>query len=272
MKTVTIDELLQWAFVHELPKGGGVEGLVNNGSAWSRICDLGVRIDRGSTGSMFGGDPNFLIEQGEPNEDAVTAGRAVADLGKRDIVLPTGWNPLSDWPDTGGLAEQAVARAVDRVQKRGQERRGSEMVALVIGTAVLGKMPDTTSEPSRVRMVERNGKPAWFMKKTLTDSLGRDHIVEIDGFNARAGRPHRNAYRRDELSTDPMGDILARLDHQILIAVFRTLQVELRDRMVGHRIAPGDWSATPWREREDSCVATVTADVSQGSKKSARAA
>jgi hypothetical protein len=37
MKTVTMEELLTWAFVHELPKGGGVDGLDNANSAWRML-------------------------------------------------------------------------------------------------------------------------------------------------------------------------------------------------------------------------------------------
>ena len=276
MKTVTVDELLQWAFVHELPKGGGVDGLDNVNSAWrmleasnwgkiARFGELGTLIDAGR------GD-NYFIEQGEPHPDAVEAGREVARLASCDFVLPDGWSPLADWPDTDGLADHAVARVVERIALRGQARRGREMVAMVIGTAVLAKMPDTACEPSRVRFVERNGRPAWFMMKTVTDELGRKHTVEVDGYNARAGRPHRNAYRKSELSTDPAGDILARLDHQILVAVFRRLENLLPARMVAHRIVPGDWSATPWLPTERQTVTIIGADVSQGAKKSRRAA
>ncbi|TIL77728.1 MAG: hypothetical protein E5Y89_17810, partial [Mesorhizobium sp.] len=111
MKTVTIDELLTWAFVHELPKGGGVEGLDNPHSAWRSLqtsswgkitgfCELGALIDGGRKDHE-----NFWLEQGEPHEDAVTVGREVAALAGCNVVIPVGWNALADWPETQGLAE-----------------------------------------------------------------------------------------------------------------------------------------------------------------------
>lgn len=276
MKTVTMEELLAWAFVHELPKGGGVDGLDNANSAWRMLeasswgkitsfAELGTLVDTGR------GD-NYLFEQGEPHEDAVTVGRAVAGLADCDIVLPEGWNPLADWPDTEGLAEQAVARIVARIAARTQVRRGREMVSLVIGTAILGKAPNWTSEPSRVRIVERGGKPAWFLTRTVTDSIGNKHVIEVDGYNARAGRPHRDAYRKQELSTDPAGDILSRLDHQIWVAVCRRLEAEVRDQLIGHRLAAEERSMTPWLEREGQGVAIVGGAVETTGKKPAKRA
>ena len=142
MKTVTMEELLTWAFVNELPKGGGVDGLDNANSAWRMLeasswgkitsfAELGTLIDRS-------GGTNCFIEQGEPHEDAVTVGRAVAQLAACDIALAERWNPLADWPDDdatlSALAADAVARVRKRIEERTQARRGSEMVSLVVGT------------------------------------------------------------------------------------------------------------------------------------------
>lgn len=267
MKTVTMEELLTWAFVNELPKGGGVDGLDNANSAWRMLeasswgkitsyAELGTVVDTGR------GD-NFLFEQGEPHEDAVTLGRAVAGLAACDIVLPPGWNPLADWPDEDGmtadLAADAVAKVRKRIEERTQARRGTEMVSLVVGTAILGRAPDWTAEPSKVRMVERSGKPAWFVKRTMTDALGRRYDIEVDGYNPRTQRPQRGAYRKHELSTDPTGDILSRLDHQIWVAVNRRLERELAGHLVDHRLVAEERSMTPWLAREDEGVAIVGA-------------
>jgi hypothetical protein len=261
MKTVTTEELLTWAFVNELPKGGGMDGLDNANSAWRMLeasswgkitsfAELGTLIDRS-------GGANYFIEQGEPHEDAVTVGRAVAQLAACDIVLPAGWNPLADWPDTQGLADAAVSRIRKRVEERTQARRGSEMVSLVVGTAILSRPPDWSSEPSKVRMIERGGKPAWFVTRTVIDTLGNRHAVEVDGFNARTGRPQKGAYRRFELSDAPDGDILSRLDHQIWVAVNRRLEAELAGKLIDHRLVVEHRSMTPWLDREYAGVAIV---------------
>jgi hypothetical protein len=275
MKTVTMEELLTWAFVHELPKGGGVDGLDNANSAWRMLeasswgkitsfAELGTLIDRS-------GGTNYFIEQGEPHDDAVTVGRAVAQLGRCDIVLPRGWNPLADWPDADGqlrgLAEAAVARVRKRIEDRTQARRGSEMVSLVVGTAILSRPPDWSSEPSKVKMVERGGQPAWFVKRMVADTLGNKHEIEVDGRSGRDRRPVRGAYRKFELSVAPDGDILSRLDHQIWVAVNRRLEAELTGKLIGHRIVSEDRSMTPWLDREGAGVAIVGSAIDKPAEK-----
>lgn len=264
MKSVTIEELLTWAFVHELPKGGGVDGLDNMNSAWrmlqasswgkiaafAELMTL-VDIDKGS-GAYF--------EQGEPHEDAIIAGQAVADLAFCDVAFPEGWNALSDWPDDDGLVKPAVARAVEIYSLRSSARRGAGIVSLAVGTAVLGRAPDWSSEPSKVRMVERAGRPAWFMLKHVTDNLGQSYDIEVDGYNARSGRPARNAYRKYEFSTNPTGDILARLDYQVWVAALRMLERQLSGKLVDHRFLPWPMPITPWMSSEGVGVALVPAE------------
>ncbi|HEV2504413.1 MAG TPA: hypothetical protein VGV39_15145 [Mesorhizobium sp.] len=258
MKTVTIEELLTWAFVHELPKGGGVDGLDNVNSAWRMLQASSwgkvtafaelmtmVDVDRGS-GAYF--------EQGEPHDDALAVGQAVTDLALRDIVVPSGWNALADWegdhPGYGDLVSSAVSKAVELFMLRSATRRRAHMVSLVVGTAVLGREPAWDAEPSHIRMIQRAGRPAWFIMKRKTDDLGQTYDIEVDGYNARSGRPARGAYRKYEFSTDPTGDILARLDWQLWVAALRVLEREVAPHMVSHRIVPTDKSMTPWLTRD----------------------
>lgn len=275
MKTVTMEELLTWAFVNELPKGGGVDGLDNANSAWRMLeasswgkitsyAELGTLIDRS-------GGTNYFIEQGEPHEDAVTVGRAVAQLSACDIVLPAMWNPLADWPDDDAtmtaLAADAVARVRKRIEERTQARRGSEMVSLVVGTAILSRAPDWTAEPSKVKLVERGGQPAWFVKRVMIDAFGNRHEIEVDGRSGRDRRPVRGAYRKYELSTAPDGDILSRLDHQIWVAVNRRLETELAGHLIDHRLVAEERSMTPWLAREGQGIAIVGAASEAPAKK-----
>jgi hypothetical protein len=252
MKTVTIEELLTWAFVHELPKGGGVDGLANMNSAWrmlqasswgkiSAYAELMtlVDIDRGGGG-------NFFIDQGEPHEDALAVGEAVAALGHCDVMFPEGWNPLADWPDDDGLVMPAVGRTVERYMLRPSLRRAANIVSTVIGCAVLGRAPDWASEPSKVRMVERAGRPAWFVKRVMRDSLGRDYEVETNGYNGRTHRPVRGAYRKYEFSTDPAGDILSRLDWQLWVLALRHVAEKVRPKLAEHSLLPCEEIVAPW--------------------------
>lgn len=246
MKTVTIEELLSWAFVHELPKGGGVEGLVNGNSAWGMIM-LGTRVSCSAPGS--GSAENYFIEQGEPNEDALTVGEAVRDLRHCEIVVPPDWMPLSDWTlddVSGDLARAAIARVIARVEARTPAHRAEHLIGLVVGTAVLGREPDWQADQPKVRMVERGGKPAWFVIREQNDGFGRTIQVEVDGFSAKAQRPVKGAYRKHEFSVDPSGDIMGRLDRQLWHAALLHLELTLAPRLVAHRLTASDQVASPW--------------------------
>lgn len=273
MKTITIEELLTWAFVHELPKGGGVDGLDNVNSAWRMLqasswgkitsfAELMTVIDH------QGGDrSNYFIEQGEPHDDALAVGNVVADLARFDVAVRQKWDALADWPDTDGLAEDAVARAVERYMLRPWPRRAAGIVSLVVGTAILGREPDWQAEPSRVRMVERAGKPAWFVMKRVKDDLGQSYDIEVDGFNRRSGRPARGAYRKFELSTDPTGDILGRLDYQVWVAALRHIESKVAPQLSSHRLLPSDRSISPWVADDHGGISLVEAARNERMKK-----
>ncbi|MCG6115089.1 MAG: hypothetical protein MEQ84_07805 [Mesorhizobium sp.] len=263
MKTVTIEELAAWAFVHELPKGGGVDGLDNANSAWRMLeatswgkinsfAELLTLVDGGRRDHE-----NFFIEQGAPHDDALALGDAVAGLARCEAVIPDGWAALSDWPDTGGLAEAAVARVVERYRLRPFRQRAASLMSLVIGTAVLSKRPDWSAPVSNVRMIERGGRPAWFVERTVKDVFGRESVIEVDGLHPRSRRPVKGAYRRYELSDDPTGDILSRLDWQLWIAAMRHLEKKLALALTGHRLAAFDERTTPWRDQEAAAVRLV---------------
>lgn len=276
MKTVTIEELLTWAFVHELPKGGGVDGLDNANSAWrmleasswgkiTNFAELGTLIDIGS------GNGNFFIEQGEPHDDAVTVGRAVAGLQRCDVAIPADWHALADWPDTDGMADAAVRKAVERYMVRTAPRRAAGIVSLVVGTAILAKEPDYQAEPSKIRMAERGGKPAWFVMRRMQHEDGQSYDLEVDGYNARTQRPAKGAYRKYEFSTDPSGDILGRLDYQIWVAALRRLECEIATDLVAHRLVRSDRSMTPWLDRDMPGIGIVDRAVERTAKKTALA-
>jgi hypothetical protein len=269
MRTLTIEELLTWAFVHELPKGGGVEGIANVNSAWRMIADYGTRISTGTVGS--GGSENYFIEQGDPSEDAVTVGHAVALLGDCDVAVPSNWNALSDWPDHGGLTADAVARAVEMIGLRGAGRRSEGMVSLVIGSAVLGRVPDHSAEQPAVRMVERAGRPAWFVMKRVTDKIGQTYDIETNGFNAKTQKPQPGSYRRFEFSTSPLGDILGRYDYQVWVAALRWLEGRLADQLVAHRLEAFDRSMTPWLDADLGGIRIDDGALVAAEKKHARA-
>jgi hypothetical protein len=258
VKTATIEELLTWAFVHELPKGGGVEGLANPNSAWRTIYELGTRVQNNRVPGS-GGSENYFIEQGEPAPDAEAVAYAVRGLARLDVVIDEGWSPLADWPPLppagAFLVDEAVEHALAHYRSRPVETRREAIVTIVAGTACLGKMPDFSAEPSRVRMVERGGMPAWFVHRQTVDANGATVVMEVDGRNPRTRKPFAGAYRKYELSHDPLGDILGRLDYQIWVAALRWLEREVGPQLVAHRVAACDRSMTPWLDRDAGGVA-----------------
>jgi hypothetical protein len=278
MKTVTIEELLTWTFVDELPKGGGVDGLDNANSAWRMLqasswgkinsfAELLTLVDTGPRDS-----DNFFIEQGAPHDDALAVGEAVADLAFCDVAIPANWYPLGDWPhddQVAALAAQSVTTVVERFSLRPARRRAAGVVSTVIGVAILRREPDWSAPLPKIRMVERRGRPAWFAKRTLKDVFGKPYEIEVDGYNRRTHRRLPEAYRKYEFSADPAGDILSRLDYQIWVAALRRLEDRLRTQLGSHRLLHSDRSMTPWLDEDRPGVELRE---NTGRKNSARAA
>lgn len=257
MKTVTIEELLVWAFVHELPKGGGADGLDNIHSAWRQLeasswgkvlgyAELMTLVDRDRPA------PGTWVEQGAPHDDALEIGRAVADLAKYDVMFPEGWNPVGDWVDQGELTRDAVARAVERFSLRPAGKRGASIVSLVISTAILGRVPDYAAPEPECEVFKRGGlHPSWFMQRQAVDAFGREYSVEIDGYNRRSHRPYPGAYQKFILTPDPLSDILGRIDYQIWAASLKVLESAVANTLTDHRMTFSTVSATPWIEEKD---------------------
>ncbi|WP_299478615.1 hypothetical protein [uncultured Paracoccus sp.] len=236
-----------------------MDGLDNVNSAWRMLqasswgkitnwAELMTTIDAPARDH-----DNFLLEQGAPHDDALAVGAAVADLAHCEIVIPSGWDPLPDWPQHDdrmpGLMAQAIERAVERFTLRPRGRRAAHLVSLVIGSAVLGREPGWAAPVPAIRMVERAGRPAWFMAKQVRDVFGRANEIEVDGFNRKAGRPYRGAYRKYEFSDDPVADIMARLDRELWAAALRRVHDRVANQLVSHRLSESEIVARPWGER-----------------------
>lgn len=256
MKNIAIDELLSWAFVHELPKGGGVEGLDNANSAWrmlmasswGKITDWAALMASIDTGARD--YDNFLLEQGAPHDDALLVGECVAELVDCGISIPADWQPLTDWASGDAqfvyLTAKSIGQAVERFNLRTPARRTAHLISLVVGTAVLGREPQWDAPEPSVRMVQKAGKPAWFMQRAVKDVFGKESLIEVDGYDAKAGRQRPGAYRRYEFSVDPVGDVMSRLDRQLWAVALEHLQSRLESRLAGRRLSNFDISLAPW--------------------------
>lgn len=260
MISISVDRFLNWAFVHELAKGGGEQGSAGFSSAWSalnRVEALGVHITAGPRASDFGG----FAQEEPPHPDALIAGEAVRALGRLVIDLPADWGPCGDWLaghasaqapalgplEYGGLINAACARA--RARMAALDAR--HVVALVVSRAVLALPPDWHAEPPRaLPELDANGRPAWFVREQVETATGGVRSIEVYGHDPRTGRQRPGAYRKYRLDPDPAADILARADYQIWRAAMDIIWADLADgrhgELVNHRVLPCTAALAPW--------------------------
>lgn len=254
-KQMDIENLLRWAFVHELPKGrenGGGQGIR---SAWEGIYNLGVLGTLVQTDGFSGGG---FIEPGEPHRDATLIGEAVRGLEGMEIGGFEDWDAFADVPELAAHMEGVSARVAARMAAMPAGSRARLPVTLTISAAVTGRGPDWRwPEEPRARMVERSGKPAWFVKRAFTDAFGRRSAIETDGFDARAGRPLRGAYRKYVVAPDPWLVALARMDWQVWVLSLATLAAELDGCLADWDVVAAQHSPTPWVDGEAATAPRV---------------
>lgn len=144
-RPLDIEQVLTWAFRHELPKRREGERGPNLGfsavSPMFRVADLGVRVEN------FSREPGMPAALGDPHPDALVIEAAVLELARfaehrfeGDLGLTTFLPP--------GLDEQgAMTRAM------------SQIVATVVLHARMGKRPTFAASIEPAAVVGRNGKP-----------------------------------------------------------------------------------------------------------------
>lgn len=248
MKKVTIEQLLSWAFTHELGKvGAGGGGSFVSGSAWSAVSEmaaLGTLVDRSP--NHYGVIPDFVVTS-YPHEDAVMAGdavRALADRGGYEISEQ--WYPFPEWDDPHGLVREEVARTVNDVMSRRDVVNGKHVANLVISRAVLGRSIDWTAEEPTYLPVLKLGNPQWFVKRRITNAMNRVEMIEDDGFDRKRRRPKRGAYQKFYIDGSIRGAIIARMEWQIVQEAFEALHSELSGRLKAHDLLPFTPNLTPW--------------------------
>lgn len=242
-----IENLLRWAFVHELGKGGGVEGIANVNSAWRTICELGVRVDMGSTGVGYHDADNFMLEQGEPHRDATLIGEAVRDLAGAAIIGFEAWDAFADVPELAEPLAGIPGRVAERLRLMPDDSRRQLPVSIVVSAAMTGKAPDWRwPERPRAQMIMRGGKPAWFVRRELTDGFGRVSTVEVDGYNPKRQRPVPGAYRKYQVEPDAYGVALSRMDWQVWVMALGLLVEQMAGALADYEAVPALHSPTPW--------------------------
>lgn len=255
MKKMSIEELLNWAFTHELCKEGvGGNGVLVAGSSWESVAvygQLGTVIDRTN---RYGVLPGF-IEAGDPAADAVIVGNAVRSIAAMSFEIPAGWNPFPEWADEYGLIAADVQAVVERVLLKGDVLSGRHVVGLVISAAILGRGPDWRAEEPGVRFVTRAGKPAWFIERKAKDCFGKVYLFENDGLDRKRNRPMAKAYRKYELDASIVGATLSRLDWQLWQDALAVLSERLAGKLQAVDLLPFRAARQPWhsRHRSESC-------------------
>jgi len=249
MKTISIEELLSWAFLFELPKAEvektGIGQVRSGWQSLSNFGELGTLIDR--TPNLYGLIPDFI--EGDPHPDAIAVGDAVRDLVNVRFEIPDGWNPLPDFDDPHGLIAAEVAAVVDELQQKPDVLAGRHMIALVTTSAVLKRGPDWYADKPEYRMVESRGKARWFVTVMKRDRLGREIEVEEDGMDRKSMRPKPGAYRKLELEYPLRSDILSRLDWQLWQDALDILARRLPKHLVSHELQPFVPVRAPWMMR-----------------------
>ena len=249
MKKIGIAELLIWAFCEELPKAGMIEGagpsMASSSAAYAEMSALGTLVDRSP--NAFGVVPLFAY-QGEPHVDAVVVGDAVRSLKLHNFEIAAGWNPFPDWSDDHGLVVAEVEKIVsDLMAARNPRLNGRQIVALVTSCAILKRGPDWSGEEPNTIVLSNNGKdPSWFVKRPITNNLGRKEMREIDGFDYRKRRPCKDAYNKYRLEGSIVSAVMSRLDWQIWQSSLETLNEALQGRLIGHDLLPFQPERAPW--------------------------
>jgi hypothetical protein len=248
MKTISIEDLLSWAFIFELPNAQSrtVDDAKLVRSAWQTLTnfgELGTLIDRSPNG--YGVIPGYVVE-GDPHPDAIAVGDAVRNLANVRFEIPAGWNPFPEFEDPHGLVAAEVARVVDELQQKADFLAGRHMIALVTTAAVLQRGPDWHADAPEYRMVSSRGKPRWFVRRLKRSRSGADIEVEEDGFDQKARRPKPGAYRKYELEFSIRGDILSRLDWQLWQDALQTLAKRLEHILKAHQVRTFVPERAPW--------------------------
>lgn len=246
-KRIGIESLLAWAFGEELPKfrDETVRSAVGR-SGWDAIAEyaaLGTLIDRssGGGGSRIGDG----IASGEPHPDAVLVADAVRGLAASELAMPEGFDVLAD---IDMLTDAERLDCNDRGFAIARAKR-EELSALIVRRAVIGAPPSwrATGEVKRRSVKGGNGKDAWFRLAMVADPLGGpDFEQEVDGFDKRGQRPHRDAFRKTYLDPDPSLLAADRMDYQAWALGLRLVHEDVQHRLVQHTLTEDLPSLSAW--------------------------
>lgn len=224
MKTIGIEAFLTWAYRDELPKaeaGGSGDWHVPSAGGWDAVSRQGeLMADMVSDGRVnsYGVVPLGAVYGGPPHPDALTLHAGISEIAAWELEVPDGWAPLAGLGLSADEAADAVRRAMPRVSvvgKDGRVRLRQKPAELLRRHAILGGAPDWEFDRPKSRFVLTQGRPAWFRMVPQEGAFGQLHMVEVDGYNKRAGRPYAGAYRKMILVPDPADAVPMRAEYEV---------------------------------------------------------
>lgn len=254
-RTMEIDRALRWAFVNELPKARRDARAGELISSWRAVAAWAETMcETARDGVNRYGLVALDGECGEPHADALLIGEAVLALDQIGFDLPEDWRPDRDvdWPSD--LRAQAVDEARRRACRRADVGRGRDEMRLAASTlvqrcAVMGDPPDWEIGETLCDFVRgASGRPRWFRRVELSapGAFGDVvELVEVDGYDARAKRPHPDAYFKRRLEPSPVDALVRRAEYEVWRTAMDVLHEELAGR-VSFDLRPCAWPARPW--------------------------
>lgn len=255
-KSVTIEDLLSWAYRDELPKlaapGPALGGFE---SAWLSLVRHGeIMPEKVSDGVNRYGVVPYSLDLGEPHPDAVALGDVVASLEGLELDCD-GFEPLADMPGLGHEAGAATARAMAALTHRDGAGRSllKRMPAdLIRRHAVMRDCPPWEGDLPEARPVlGANGRPRWFRAQVITyeSAFGlAERTIEVDGWDAKRKCPMAGAYTKQVWSPDPAEIAVCRAEYQIWRAALDVVAEEAAALMTRHAIVPSARAWAPWIE------------------------
>jgi hypothetical protein len=246
---IELKDFLKWAFgeelVHVAKDGGSL--------AWSHMASYAVL---GTVVDTFGIGGAGLPDIADVHPDAIAANDAVMLLAAEKFDLPEGWNPFPELDDPHGLIAACVEEVLARRALRYSGELNNNLIGLVIAFSVMGKEPEWRVEQPKFRMVERAGRPAWFVHLTAVDAFGREYAYEADGYNAKSGRPKKGAFRKYEFSDPFQGAVQARIDWYLWSKAVTRIAERLKAGLKAHQIKPFHVDCEIWLKQADFAEAS----------------
>lgn len=276
----SVEELLAWAYLRELPKAGAraANGPKLMPSGWQRVerwleeLSLAGPGDENSFGVVID-----WTKTGWPHDDAIAIHEAVLALDEMALGMPEEWSPIGELGELGGHAAGLPLRALEELcspAQDGERRLRRSVSRLMFKHAVLGGCPDWRIDPPEVKIVSEHGRPKWFLRKTVWDDGPTGEVareIEVDGCD-KWRHPLPDAYQKTFLDPDPIDGVIGRGEYEIWRFALDVLANALDVRLADFEPVASERAQRPWVEagpKRGRLLRDLTRRVETGAKKCA---